>query len=94
MRAVRKHRPSSQGNIAATAVCCTSLMAKGPTNGEILEALIDFRDAVGLRFDAVDKKLEEHDRRFDEHDRRFDNLERRIGHIETRIEDMERRLPA
>lgn len=76
-------------------------MAQEPTNGQILEALIDFRDAVAEQFGLVHKKLEEHDRRFDEHDRRFDEhdrrfdmLERRMGRLETRIEHLEARPTA
>lgn len=74
----------------ATAVCLDSLME--PTNGQIFEALIDFRDGIAENFARVHAKLEEHDRRFDEHDRRFDTLERRMGRLETRVEDVEVRL--
>ena len=76
-------------------------MGEEPTNGQLLEAIIDLRDGMMENFAAVHKKLEEHDRRFDEHDRRFDDhdrrfdvLERRLGRLETQIEDVERRLPA
>ncbi|HEV3154552.1 MAG TPA: hypothetical protein VGZ02_12160 [Candidatus Baltobacteraceae bacterium] len=76
-------------------------MAQEPTNGQLLEAIVDLRDGMMENFSAVYKKLEEHDcrfdehdRRFDEHDRRFDALDRRMGRLETRIEDLEQRLPA
>lgn len=85
-----------------------SIPAMEPTNGQLLEVLLDFRDAVGVRFDAVDRrfytteaKLVEHDCRFDaidrklaEHDRRFDVLDRRMGRLETRIEHLENRISA
>lgn len=67
----------------ATAVCFDSLME--PTNGQIFEALIDFRDGVAENFARVHAKLKEHDRR-------FDTLERRVGRLETRVEDVEVRL--
>lgn len=76
-------------------------MAEEPTNRQIFEALIDFRDGVAENFTRVYAKLEEHDRRFDAVDRRFDGIEqrieavdRRVGRLETRIEDIEGRLPA
>ena len=74
-----------KGNTPAITVAFTSPMAHEPTTGQILEALLDFRDAVVT-------KLEQHDRRFDAHDQRFDNLERRMGRLETRMEDMERHM--
>ena len=77
------------------------IMDNEPTTGQILEVLLDFRDAAGMRFDAIDRKLLEHDRRFDEHDRRFDvveggldGIDRRLGRLETRIEDVERKQSA
>jgi flavodoxin len=69
-------------------------MAQEPTNGHILEALIDFRDAVVSKLEQHDRRFDDHDRRFDEHDRRFDNIERRMGRLETGIEDLEGRLTA
>ncbi len=47
-----------------------------PTTRDILDAMLDFRTAVELRFD--------------EHDKRFDGIDRRLGRLETRIEAVER----
>lgn len=93
-----------EGNTPATLVC--SIPAMEPTNGQLLEVLLDFRDAVGARFDAVDRrfytieaKLVEHDRRFDaidqklaEHDRRFDEHDRRFDVLERRMGRLETRI--
>ena len=68
------------------------IMDNEPTTGQILEVLLDFRGAVGMRFDAVDCKLLEHDRRFDEHDGRFDEHDRRFDAVEGRLDGIDRRL--
>lgn len=69
-------------------------MALEPTNGQILEALIDFRDGVAAKLEQHDRRFDAMDRRFDGMDMRLDNLNRRMGRLETRIENLEGRLPA
>ena len=74
-------------------------MAKRYTTTEIMEALLDFRDATALaftnlraemngRFEAIDRRFEEFEdrmnRRFDSVDLRFDAFERRVSALEQR----------
>jgi hypothetical protein len=51
-----------------------------PTNRDILDALVDFRDDVGARFEQIDT--------------RFDRLERRVGKLEIGVDDGFNRLQA
>ena len=74
-------------------------MAKRVTTDELMEVLIDFRDAVAKKFEKIERKLLEHDRHFvdierklSEHDRRFDAIDRRFGRLETRIEEIEQKI--
>jgi len=69
-------------------------MAHEPTNGQILEALIDFRDGVAAKLEQHDRRFDAMDRRFDGVDIRLDKIERRMGRLETRLENLESRLPA
>ena len=76
-----------------------------PMTGEILEALLDFRDAVSMRFDAVDRTLQdhsrilndhsqilrEHSRKLDRHDRRFDSVDFQLREIRDRVAVLEHR---
>lgn len=55
-----------------------------PTGREILDALLDFRDAVGMRFDQSRAEM---NARFDQVDARFDRLDRRVTNLETRVDD-------
>jgi hypothetical protein len=55
-------------------------MANEPTNGDLLAAILQLRDATSAGFEHQD--------------RRFDRLERRMGRLETRIEHVESRLSA
>ena len=67
-------------------------MSNEPTTGQLLDALLDFRDAVFLRFEKIGAKLLEHDRRFDEHDRRFDEHDRRFDRLDMRLDNLDRRM--
>ena len=80
-------------------------MADEPTTRDIMDALLDFRDAVGERFDRVEgtlavhgriledhtRILEDHSRILDDHSRRLDSIDRRLLRIEDRVEVLERR---
>jgi hypothetical protein len=58
---------------------------------QILEVLLQFRDATETHFNVIDAKLAEHDHRFDALDMRLDRIERRLDRHETRIETLEKR---
>ncbi len=53
-------------------------MMNEPTNREILDALIDFREAVERCFEGVD-------RRFERVDHRFEALETRVTGLESEM---------
>ncbi|MDQ2866274.1 MAG: hypothetical protein M3R51_08610 [Candidatus Eremiobacteraeota bacterium] len=61
-----------------------------PTTKDILDALLGFRDAVELRFNAIDLRLDKNDRRFDGIDRRLDGIDRRLDRIEHRLDSHDR----
>lgn len=62
-----------------------------PTKREILDALLDFRDAVSHRFDKVELTLSEHGRILEQHGYRLDSIDRRLSRIEERVEVLEQR---
>ena len=66
-------------------------MADEPTTRDIMDALLDFRDAVGERFDRVEGTLAVHGRILEDHSRRLDSIDRRLLRIEDRVEVLERR---
>ncbi len=63
-----------------------------PTTGELLEVLLDFRDAVSMRFNVVDSKLREHSRILGEHSQILNRHERRLDSIGDRLHSIDGRL--
>ena len=67
-----------------------------PSNREIMDALLDFRDGVGEHFVRVDERFIGIDERFKGIDRRFDDLEHRLNKrfdsVDLRFDTLERRL--
>lgn len=71
-------------------------MADEPTTRDLMDAMLDFRDAVGERFDRVEttlashgRILEDHSRILEDHGRRLDSIDRRLLRIEDRVEVLE-----
>ena len=58
---------------------------------QVLEVLLQFRDATEAHFNFIDAKLVEHDHRFDAIDMRLDRMERRLDRHEIRLEALEER---
>ncbi len=63
-----------------------------PTTGEILEVLLDFRDAVSNRFDFVDRTLAEHSRVLEQHSQTLNRHDRKLQSIDFRLEGVDERL--
>ncbi len=54
-----------------------------PTNGEIFEVLLDFKE----RFDQIDKRFDGMDQRFDRMDQRFDGMQEFVGEMRVEMEE-------
>ena len=63
-----------------------------PTTGEVLEALVDFRDAVFTRFDSVDRTLQDHSSILEQHSQILNRHERRLDAIDNRLDGIDHRL--
>ncbi|MBV8246146.1 MAG: hypothetical protein JOZ38_09520 [Candidatus Eremiobacteraeota bacterium] len=62
-------------------------MSAEPSITDVLDVLIDFKDAVALRFDRLEN-------RFDDLAKRFDDLRKEFGFMRVDFRSMDRRLAA
>ena len=67
-----------------------------PRPSEILAAMLEFRDAVGMGFARVDARIDGLESRFDELesriDKRFDRVDRHLSRLDDSVTAIEARL--
>ncbi|MBV8244535.1 MAG: hypothetical protein JOZ38_01300 [Candidatus Eremiobacteraeota bacterium] len=69
-------------------------MSAEPSITDVLEVLIDFKDAVALRFDGLEKRFDDLEKRFDDLEKRFDDLHNEFGFLRVDFRSVDRRLAA